>query len=322
VKTASARKLFEKLNGDIKKLVNPVNLFSGAKLDDAPVADNVLLFKRTSTEMLRPHGVTHNYHHRFELIIPLRKAGRIHVDGHDYMLDRGRAYLIFPHQFHHYLDIGAGELSWLFITFECRQGDRLAPLRHSPRALEGGALDTLAGLVGGYLSSAPGPARNFDLVFTLSRLLHHLLKAREVNCGVTPGSMAGQETHGDILRAINRHVRANLDRTLTIADLARRTGYSVSYLRAVFRREIGVSLGGYMRDSRLSTAASMLSEPEPASIETISKACGFRSIFAFSRAFKTAMGVPPTAYLKFLKSGLMTTPPAARRKRLAVQNML
>ena len=76
----------QRIGETIRGLVNPVDLFSGAKREDALVVDNVVVFKRTSAKMLRPQGVTHNYHHRFELVIPLRKAGRIHVDGVGYML--------------------------------------------------------------------------------------------------------------------------------------------------------------------------------------------------------------------------------------------
>lgn len=298
--------LFRKIAGDIRALVNPANLFSGAKLDESLVADNVVIFKRTSAEMLRPQGVTHSYHHRFVLVIPLACAGRIHVDGRDHLLDRGSAYLVFPHQFHHYLDIEAGGLNWLFITFECKQAERLAPLRNSPRKLEGAALEMLAELVRNHLAPERDADRNFEIVVTLSRLLRQLLTARETTVAEDAATTL-EEAHGEILRAINAHVRANLDKPLTIADIAGRTGYSVSHLRAIFRKNLGVSLGAYMRDSRISTAASMLSAPEPAGIEAISKACGFSSIHAFSRAFKTAMGVPPTAYLKLLKTGGMNT---------------
>ena len=179
-KTTAA--VLQKIAGDIRTLVNPVNLFSGAKLRETLVADNVVIFKRTSVEMLRPQGVTHNYHHRFELVIPLVKAGRIHMDGRDHMLDRGCVYLIFPHQFHHYLDIETGELNWLFITFECGQADLLAPFRNSPRTMDGGTLDTLAELIKSHLASAPGAGRNFELVVNLSRLLRQLLSAPEADC--------------------------------------------------------------------------------------------------------------------------------------------
>lgn len=63
-----------------------------------------------------------------------------------------------------------------------------------------------------------------------------------------------------------------------------------------------MSLGSYMRESRLSIAASMLSDPNRESIEEIARACGFESIYAFSRAFKNVMGMSPSAYCKFVQS--------------------
>jgi len=64
-----------------------------------------------------------------------------------------------------------------------------------------------------------------------------------------------------------------------------------------------VSLGAYMRESRLSVAASMLVSTDQSSVERIAKACGFVSIFAFSRAFKKAMGHSPRAYHRFVNHG-------------------
>ena len=46
----------------------------------------------------------------------------------------------------------------------------------------------------------------------------------------------------------------------------------------------------------------MLADPNRASIEEIAKACGFESIFAFSRAFKKTMGMSPSAYGKFVQA--------------------
>ena len=124
---------------------------------------------------------------------------------------------------------------------------------------------------------------------------------READCSIVrSGSGAQQDTHGAILQSINAYVRANLNKSLTISDLAKHTGYSVSHLRSVFRQQFGSSLGSYMRESRLSAAASMLSDPGHDSIEAIAKACGFTSIWAFSRAFKSAMGRSPRAYQQYL----------------------
>lgn len=295
---AIGRKLGEMIRG----LVNPADLFSGAKLEDVMLAQNVVVFKRTSTKMLKPHGVTHNYHHRFELVIPLQKAGRIHVDGIGYTLSPGHVFLIFPHQFHHYLEIEGEGMNWLFITFELARPQQVQPLRNSPRVFGPEEWECLSVMMRDYLNRAPGAERSFSLIVKVSELIRRLLAAHEADCAVSRDHKH-DDPKGAILQSINSYVRANLNRSLTIADLAKHTGYSISYLRAVFRKEFGISLGGYMRDSRLSIAASMLTGQERGSIESIAKACGFVSIFAFSRAFKKAMGLSPSVYSKFISEG-------------------
>ncbi|MDI1319550.1 MAG: helix-turn-helix domain-containing protein, partial [bacterium] len=276
------------------------NLFAGDKLSDVLLAENIVVFKRTQTKMLRPQGVTHNYHHRFELVIPLSKAGRIHVDDTAYLLGPGQAYLIFPHQFHHFLDLEEGEMNWLFITFECARARELSQLRNSPRSLGRTEREIILAAMKGYLRLAPGGERSSLLISIVSQLLGRLLVARETDCEINAAD-AGQDIRGAILQSINAYVRDNLDKPLTIAHLSKHTGYSVSHLRRVFREEFGASLGSYMRESRLSVAASMLSEPRAESVEAIARACGFGSIWAFSRAFKAAMGRSPRAYQQFLE---------------------
>jgi len=291
-----------KIGEAIRELVNPVDLFSGARLEDLLIAENVVVFKRTSTRMLKPHGVTHNYHHRFVLVIPLRKSGRIHVDGVGYTLAPGQVFLVFPHQFHHYLEIEGDEITWLFITFELARPERIRALRNSPRTIGAAEGRFLLELMNDYLARSPGAERSFNLIMGVSEFLQRLPAARPADCAVSR-DRRDDDPKGAILQSINRFVRAHINQPLTIADLARHTGYSISHLRAVFRRELGVSLGGYMRDSRLSLAASLLTDQDRGSIESIAKACGFVSIFAFSRAFKKAKGVSPSAYSRFIQGG-------------------
>ena len=284
----------------LRGIINPVDLFAGARIEDTLLANNVVVFKRTSPEMLKPAGVTHNYHHRFVLIVPLVKPGRIHVDGTGYLLNPGQAYLIFPHQFHHFLDIHEEGIQWLFITFECANEGQIAPLRNSPRVLGAADSEFVQELVSNYQSTAPGPERSFGLVFNVSRLLRRLRAAREADCFNAEPEVA--DASGEILQKINAYVRSHLGESVKIVDLARHTGYSRSYVRAVFRKEFGASLGSYVRESRLSVAASMLNNPKHGSIEEIARACGFESVSVFSRAFKKATGMPPSAYNSFVSN--------------------
>ena len=278
-----------------ERIINPADLFSGVRIRDVLLADNIVVFKRTSAAMLRPQGVTHNYHHRFELVVPLERGGKIHVDGVSHTLLPGRAVLIFPHQFHHYLDIEAGPIRWLFVTFESANDQALLPLRNSPRQLTRKDLRLLHEIAAAVSGLADAYGRKLGLVLKVTEFLQHLLDAKPVMATAGTGSV-GNDPHGPLLESINVQVRAKLDQSLRIGDLARHTGYSVSHLRAVFRKQYGVSLGGYMRNSRLSMAASQLARGRYTRIEDIAKACGFESIFSFSRAFKKAMGVSPREY--------------------------
>ncbi|MBP7143029.1 MAG: AraC family transcriptional regulator [Opitutaceae bacterium] len=278
-----------------ERIGNPSDLFSGARIGEVLLADNIVVFKRTSAAMLRPQGVTHNYHHRFELVLPLVRGGRIHVDDHSFGLVPGQAMLIFPHQFHHYLDVEAGPIRWLFITFESSWDRTLLPLRNSPRVLARRDVALLREMVGTLPGSSAVTERKLGLILKVSELLRQLLDARPAAAVVVGGAESG-DPHGPLLESINVHVRANLNQPLRIADLAAHTGYSVSHLRAVFRKQYGVSLGGYMRNSRLSVAASTLAREQHGRIEDIAKTCGFDSIFTFSRAFKKALGVSPREY--------------------------
>lgn len=286
-----------------RALANPADFFSGARLEESPVADNVVVFKRTSPEeMQRPRGVTHNYHHRFVLVIPLAKAGRIQVDGRGYRLRPGQAALIFPHQFHHFLHMREEGMHWLFLTFECRHPAALAPLRDAPRVFGPAEDERLQALLRQHLALPPGPEHSLALVAALSALLLRLRRAPPADCrdGAPDRSVAAR---GTILREINAYVRSHLSRPIRIPELARHTGYSASYVRTVFRREFGVSLGSYVRDSRLSMAAAALSHSSPLSVSRIARNCGFRSIPVFSRAFKRATGLSPRAYRAFLAHG-------------------
>ena len=77
----------------------------------------------------------------------------------------------------------------------------------------------------------------------------------------------------------------NPHRKITIAELSRRLGVSASNLRRCFKRQIGKSLGKYLRSRRMMFAAGLL-RSSGQNISQIAALCGYRSAAAFSRAFK------------------------------------
>lgn len=297
------------LRRHLKKLPPPKSLFSGARIEQSFAPDNIIFFQRTDTSKLRPEGVSTNYHHRFELVSVIERAAPVRIDRATYQLQPGEGALIFPNQFHHFLDVARGQLDWLFITFECRHPEPILALRDAPRVYDEHAHDLLAQLVGEYVDPRGTQRDCLFLSYTLARLLEHLTTLPPID-RERRDIHSSDDLRDQLLEKINRHVRENLDTAVSIGDLAAALGYSVSHLRAVFRDRLGVSLGKYMRESRLSEAAKLLQASE-FNVSEVGERCGFESLYAFSRAFRKAYGLPPRAYRQLVQQGAPLPTPAS-----------
>lgn len=81
----------------------------------------------------------------------------------------------------------------------------------------------------------------------------------------------------------------------TVSMLARRVGLSPSRLAARFRETTGDSVMRYVASWRANVACRLLRE-SGLSLAEIAASVGYQSFPAFSRAFKTQLGVPPAAW--------------------------
>jgi AraC-like DNA-binding protein len=283
----------------------PASLFSGLRWKHGMAPDNIVFFKRTDTSAFRPEGVSNNFHHRFELVVVIERGGPVRIGDCNFQLEPAEAALIFPNQFHHYMDVKQGRMEWLFITFELANHGEIAVLRDSPRALDAAQLRLLSLIVMEYVHPATGKADVVEISCNLSRLLRGMVNAAEIaaerrdihSSGAAKRLHSADRPRDVILEKINHYVRSHLEEAPTIGELARALDYSVSHLRAVFRDQLGVSLGKYIRESRLSQASSLLLSTDK-NVSEVARESGFKSLFSFSRAFKKAYGMAPKAYSK------------------------
>ncbi len=261
--------------------------------------DNIVFFKRTNISAFRPEGVSNNYHHRFELLVVVEKAGPVRLGDVNFFLHPGEAALIFPNQFHHYMDVEQGKMEWLFVTFELKNADEIEALRGMPKVLDASELHLLALIVMEYTHPARGTPDIVEISHNLAQLLRSMVNAPNIpeeRRGIRPSD----NPRDVLLEKMNRYVRQHLKEAPTISDLAKALDYSVSHMRAVFRTQLGISLGKYIRESRLSKAASLLQSTDK-NISEVAEESGFKSLFAFSRAFKKAYGMAPKAYSKLVR---------------------
>lgn len=94
---------------------------------------------------------------------------------------------------------------------------------------------------------------------------------------------------------IDRCIRQQEDEALTLRALSAALGYSESYVSRKFRALSGMSLRDYLRFRHLAFALRDVRDTSDSLLE-IAVRYGFSSHEAFTRAFRAAYGVTPSAY--------------------------
>jgi AraC-like DNA-binding protein len=89
-------------------------------------------------------------------------------------------------------------------------------------------------------------------------------------------------------------VRGNLDRRITLADLAVQVGAGESTLSRLFRHELGMTYPQWRTNVRLLNAAVLLSDGAP--VTETAHQCGWKTTSSFIDAFRRAMGQTPGSY--------------------------
>jgi len=172
---------------------------------------------------------------------------------------------------------------------------------NAPRVLDATALELIHTLVREFVGGRRPAARPRSPSPTTSRAAPapaHLPRACP-RTGATSTRATTCATSSS--KTSNRYVREHLSQAVTISDIAGELGYSVSHLRAVFRDRLGVSLGRYMRESRLSEAAQLLQRSE-FNVSEIGERCGFESLYAFSEP-SASLRHPPRTYRQLVSEG-------------------
>ena len=91
-------------------------------------------------------------------------------------------------------------------------------------------------------------------------------------------------------------VAANLDRNLTLEEVAKVACFSPFHFHRIFRLLIGETLGQFVKRLRLERALYLMSHAPNQSLTAIAMEWGFSSPSDFSRSFKARYGTAPSAF--------------------------
>ena len=96
------------------------------------------------------------------------------------------------------------------------------------------------------------------------------------------------------------YIDQNLDKRLTLTDLAKKCFYNPSYFSRVFKEKFGITLADYLTKRRANHAAKLLIETDLTS-EAIAEACGYNDKSGLYRAFSKVYGMKPSEYRRLCK---------------------
>ena len=256
--------------------------------------------RRNDTYMRRPSPF---FHHRFVLTVCLAEPGSVVLDGMLFTLHPNEGILLFPYQSHYFMRFqNPSNIRWLFTTFEHTAPEEFEQLRNRPMVFSPVDMRRLERVTECNLASLKGDAHaandlSLELALLLSGLLAHgrgkRARVRTPSRDQLPGSK--------IVQTIALHVCRHPERRFTVAEAARLVSLSPSRLRAKFRKTLGLSLGRFIRETRMSKACDLLHTSE-LNVTEIGRRCGYESVYAFSRAFSRSIRIPPREYRKKMKA--------------------
>jgi two-component system response regulator YesN len=106
-----------------------------------------------------------------------------------------------------------------------------------------------------------------------------------------------QNYQQQIVSKVEAYIRHNLDKHLSLPDVAAEFNVSPNYLSQLFTRFAGEGFVEYITAARISMAKEMLIRNE-GPVYDIAEKLGFESAFYFSRVFKKVTGISPREFVR------------------------
>ncbi len=252
--------------------------------------NSISLSLRTGLSFL-PH-----LHSHIEAGYLLSGSTSVTVDGREYSLSAGDAFVIFPNRVHSYEDGGGNPCCWLLM---CSPDDvspfaetfkRFLPDSPVVTGADGRALGALFELAEGRVPAAEEglPLGTECLRAYASALTAELLPRLS---GLRPLPPSDPDAMRRILLYCDLHYRDELSLDLLSEEL----GYSKYYISHVFSDHVKIGFARYVRALRVN-AAKRLIRNGGMSMTDVACESGFSSIRTFNRQFMQETGISPSRY--------------------------
>lgn len=224
--------------------------------------------------------------------------GSLHsvADGQDLLLEQGDLVLYAPNQWHmQYADTAVAP-QFVTISFDA-DGQGLEQLYRRKWKIPPKAAPLLQQML---LEQEHPDSRTNDMLLHLLSILLLTLLRETAAPAEKAGSVRSLHNENEIIRRAQQYILANIRQKLTVPQVAGQVDVSASYLTALFRKNLQISPGEYIRRMKLQESKQMIRENN-LNFTEIAAALQYSTVHHFSRQFKEKFGITPTEYARSVR---------------------
>ena len=263
---------------------------------------------RSYHSVLTPRRRTYNAHHHTEceLSVFLSGAGTYTVGEKEYSFRAGDVFLFASDEEHCITEIKE-KMDLLnvqfepYILWENPDAMELTSLFNARNPSFENRFADKDGIIRGALSMLEEELRlarpcysvavRYHLFFALATLI------RESSCVDLQRSLKASDNITQSIKLAIDYIQHNLERELTLCEIAEVACLSPTYFSYVFKKFNGISLWKYINIKRVERAVEMLKSENLTKLE-IAERCGFSSSSNFYKIFAAVTGKTPSDYTK------------------------
>lgn len=225
--------------------------------------------------------------------------GSIHsvADGKDLLLNQGDLVVYGPEQWHmQYADVDVSA-SYITITFDF-EGDCPEGLFNRKFTIPQTAVPLLQRMMKerDLMDEYSGDL----LICLLQAMLLTILREQTAPVAAKLRTTNSVNSENEIIRRAQQYISAHVREKLSVPMVASHVDVSPSYLTALFRKNLQISPGEYVRRIKLQESKQMIRE-DNMNFTEIAAALQYSTVHHFSRQFKDKFGITPTEYAKSVR---------------------
>lgn len=232
------------------------------------------------------YAVSREYYPSFLLAVILSGSLEVHTENKTVLVPAGNTVFVNCHYLHSYRAVEPLEYIWIHFSGANTEAFYQEILKINSKMLFRTEQHRILYRVQQIIKQLRLGGRIQETA--MSRHLHDLL------CDLLY-AITEQETEAPLIALAQRYIANNLNKTLSVDDMAKYCCVSPSHFTRLFRRHTGQSPHEYLINSRINKAKLLLKETQM-SISEIAEAVGYKYDTSFTSAFRKKVGLSPLRF--------------------------